>query len=239
MVGIRHFYYFLTFTSALTSLNSFSFCHGGRHYSLHQSHLPSCVLCSLLKAIWGHSRTAGGTSSSMLLTFIPDTSVHKSKLGNIVPTFWILFSWEVFEKSLGEWICILYALLHTLFTFSSVQFIYSFVSDSLWHHELQHSRPLCPSSTPRVCSNSYPLSWWCHPTISSSIVPFSSHLQPFLASGSFPMSQFFASVGQSIGVSVSASVLPMNIQDWFLSGLTGWISLQSKGLSSVFSKAGL
>ena len=140
MVGIRHFYYFLTFTSALTSLNSFSFCHGGRHYSLHQSHLPSCVLCSILKAIWGHSRTAGGTSSSMLLTFIPDTLVHKSKLGNIVPTFWILFSWEVFEKSLGEWICILYALLHTLFTFSSVQFIHSFVSDSLRPHGLKHVR---------------------------------------------------------------------------------------------------
>ena len=108
--------------------------------------------------------------------------------------------------------------------------------DPVW---LQHARLPCCSPSPRVCSNSYPLSWWCHPTISSSIVPFSSHLQPFLASGSFPMSQFFASVGQSIGVSVSASVLPMNIQDWFLSGLTGWISLQSKGLSSVFSKAGL
>lgn len=86
MVGIRHFYYLLTFTSALTSLNSFSFCHGGRHYSLCQCHLPSCVLCSFLKAIWGHSRTVGGTSSSMLLTLIPDTLVHKSILGNIVPT---------------------------------------------------------------------------------------------------------------------------------------------------------
>ena len=93
----------------------------------------------------------------------------------------------------------------------------------------------CPSPTPGVCSNSWPLSRWCHPTISSSVVPFSSRLQPFPASGSFPMSQFFASCGQSIGVSALASVLPMNIQDWFPLRLTGWISLQSKGLPRVFS----
>ena len=92
----------------------------------------------------------------------------------------------------------------------------------------------CPSPTPRACSNSCPSSWWCHPTISSSVIPFSC-LQSFPASGSFPMSQFFASGGHSIGVSVSASVLPMNIQDWFPLGLTGWISLESKGLSRVFS----
>ena len=90
----------------------------------------------------------------------------------------------------------------------------------------------CPSAAPRVYPNSYPLIWWCHPTISSSVVPFSSHLQSFPASGSFQMSQLFASGGQSIGV--SASVLPMTIQDWFLLRLTGWISLQSKGLSRVF-----
>ena len=101
-------------------------------------------------------------------------------------------------------------------------------------HGLQHTRPPCPSPTPRVYSNSCPLSWWCHPTISSSVVPFSSRLQSFLASGSFPVSQFFASGGQSIGVSVSTPVLPMNIQDWFPLELTGWISLQSKGLSSLF-----
>ena len=93
----------------------------------------------------------------------------------------------------------------------------------------------CPSSIPRVCSNSCPLSRWCHPTISSSVVPFSSHLQTFLASQSFQMSQFFESDGQRVGVSVSASVLPMNIQDWFPLGWTGWISLQSKGLLRIFN----
>ena len=118
-------------------------------------------------------------------------------------------------------------------TFSSVQFSYSAVSNSLWPHRLRHARPPCPSPTPRVYSNSCPLCWWCHPTISSSVVPFSSCLQSFPASGSFPMSQFFASGGQSIGVSASTSVLPMNIQDWFLLWLTGLISLLSKGLSRV------
>ena len=99
---------------------------------------------------------------------------------------------------------------------------------------LQHARLSCPSPTPGACSNSCPLSQWCHPTISSSVIPFSC-LQSFPASGSFLMSQFFASRGQSIGVSASASVLPMNIQDWFPSEWTGWLSLQSKGLSRVFS----
>ena len=116
----------------------------------------------------------------------------------------------------------------------SLQFSHSVMSDSLWPHGLQHTRPPCPSATPGVHSNSCPLSQWCHPTVSSSVVPFFSYLRSFTASGSFPMSQFFASDGQSIGVSVSASILPMNIQDWF-SFLTGWISLQSKGLSRVFS----
>ena len=107
------------------------------------------------------------------------------------------------------------------------------MSNSLWPHGLQHTRPPCPSPTPGVHPNPCPSSRWCHPLISSSVVPFSSHLQSFPASGSFPMSQFFASSGQSIGVSASASVLPMNIQDWFPLGWTGWISLQSKGLSSL------
>ena len=119
--------------------------------------------------------------------------------------------------------------------FSSVQFSHSVVSDSLRPHGLQHTRPLCPSPTPKVYSNSRPLSQWCHPTISSSVIPFSSHLQSFPASGSFPISQFFASGGQSIEVSASASVLPMNTQDWFPLGWTGGISLQSKGLSRVLS----
>ena len=118
---------------------------------------------------------------------------------------------------------------------SSVQFSCSVVSNSLWPHRLQHARLPCLSPNSRACSNSCPLSWWCHPTISSSVIPFSSCLQSFSASGSFPMSQFFASGGQSIGASVSALVLPMNIQDWFPLELTGWISLQFKGLSRVFS----
>ena len=109
------------------------------------------------------------------------------------------------------------------------------MSDSLWPHGLPHARLPCPSPTPRACSNSCPLSWWCHPTISSSVVPFSSHIQSFPALGSFPMSQFFASGGQSIGASASASVLPMNTQDWSPLGWTGWIFLRSKGLSRVFS----
>ena len=106
---------------------------------------------------------------------------------------------------------------------------------SLPPHGLQHARLPCPSPTLGPCSNSRPLSWWCHPTISSSVVPFFSCLQSFPASGSFQMSQFFSSVGQSIEVSASASVLPMNIQDWFPLGWTGWISLLSKGLLRVFS----
>ena len=115
------------------------------------------------------------------------------------------------------------------------QFSRSVVSDSLQPHGLQYARLPCPSPTPRVYSNSCPLSQWCHPIISSSFIPFSSCLQSFPASGSFPMSQFFASGGQSIGISALASVLPMNIQNWFPLGWTAWISLQSKGLSRVFS----
>ena len=116
-----------------------------------------------------------------------------------------------------------------------VQFGPSVVSDSVWPHGLQHAKLPCPSPITRACSNSFPLGQWFHPTISSSVVPFSSCLQSFPAWRSFPMSQLFASGGQSTGVSASASVLPMNIQDWFPLGLTGWISLQSKGLSRVFS----
>ena len=122
-----------------------------------------------------------------------------------------------------------------LLQFSSVQFIRSVVSNSLRPHESQHARPPCPSPTPRACSNSCLLSWWCYLTISSPSVPFSSWLQSFPASGSFIIRHFFASGSQSIGASVSASVLPVTTQDWFPLGLTGLISLQSKGLSRVFS----
>ena len=117
----------------------------------------------------------------------------------------------------------------------SVQSSHWVVSNSLRPSGLQHTRLHCPSPTPGVYSNSGPLSQWCHPTISSSVVPFFSHLLSFPASGSFPMIQLFASGGQSIGISASASVLWMNIQDWFPLGLTGLISLQSKGLSRVSS----
>ena len=109
------------------------------------------------------------------------------------------------------------------------------MSDSLQPHGLQHARLLCPSPTPGACSNSCPSSWWFHPAISSSVIPFSFCFQSFPASGSFPMRQFFTSGGQRIGASASASVLPMNIQNWFPLGWTGWISLLSKGLSRVFS----
>ena len=121
------------------------------------------------------------------------------------------------------------------YSISSVQFSHSVMSDSLRPHELQHTRPPCPSPTPGLYSNSCPSSQWYHPTISSSVVPFSSCPQSLPASGSFPMSQLFTWGGQSIGVSASTSVLPMNTQDLSLSGWTGWISLQSKGLSRVFS----
>ena len=117
----------------------------------------------------------------------------------------------------------------------SVQYSCSAVSNSLWSHGLQHPRLPCPSPIPRAYSNSCPLSQWWHPTISSSVLPFSSHLQSFPASGSLLMSQLFAWGGHSIGASASASVLPMSIQGWFPIRLSGLISLQSKGFSRVFS----
>ena len=121
------------------------------------------------------------------------------------------------------------------FSMCSVQFSRSVLSDSLQSHEPQHTRPPCPSPTPTVHPNPCPLSWWWHPIISSSVVPFSSCPQSFPVSRSFQMNQLFASGSQSIGVSASTSVLPINTQDWSPLGWTGWISLQSKGLSRVFS----
>ena len=126
-------------------------------------------------------------------------------------------------------------ILRNLQSQSVSQYRCSVVSDSLWSHEPQHARPPCPSPTPRVHPNPCPLSWWCHPTIPSSVILFSSCPQSFPASGSFQMSQLFTSGGQNIGVSASISDLPMNTQDWSSLGWTGWISLQSKGLSRVFS----
>ena len=132
-----------------------------------------------------------------------------------------------------EWKVILFKFLRMRICLgnTSVQFSRSVMSNSMRPHELQHARPPCSSPTPRVYSNSCPLCQWSHPITSSSVVPFPSHLQSFPASGSFPMSVFFASGGQSIRVSASASVLPMNTQDWFPLGWTGWISLQSKETS--------
>ena len=128
-----------------------------------------------------------------------------------------------------------YIYIYIYIYLSSIQFSHSVMSDSLWPHGPQHARPPYPSPTPRVYPNSCPLTWWFHPTISSSFIPFSSHLQSFPGSGFFQMSQLFSSGGQRIGVSASASVLPMNTQDWSPSGWTGWISLQSKELLRVFS----
>ena len=134
-------------------------------------------------------------------------------------------------RLLNSEICLVYILISC-----SVQFSRSVVSNSLRPHELQHARPPCPSPTPGVHSDSCPLSWWYHPTVSFSVDPFSSCLKSFLASGSFPMSQLFIWDGQSAGVSVSflASFLPKNTEGWSPSEWTGWISLQSKGLSRVF-----
>ena len=128
-----------------------------------------------------------------------------------------------------------YSSTHYCYPICSVQFGHSVMSNSLQPHELQHARPPCPSTTPGVYSKLCSLSWWCHLAISSSIIPSSSCPQSLPASGSFPMSQLFAWGGQSIGVSASISVLPINTQDWSPLGWTGWISLQSKGLSRVFS----
>ena len=134
-----------------------------------------------------------------------------------------------YGRNLHSILCTVRSQIH------SVQFSCSVMSNSLWPHRLQHTRLPCPSPASEVYSNSCPLSQWCHSTISSSVFPFSSHLQSFPASGSFQMSQFFTSGGQSTGVSASASVLLMNTQGWSPLGWTGWISLQSKGLSSIFS----
>ena len=152
------------------------------------------------------------------------SGVADNKLGCLVQCSWrALWDQDSSQKPFSQ------------LPFISVQFSHSVVSNSLQPHGLQHARPPCPSPTPGVYSNPCPSSQWCHPTISSSVFPFTSHLQSFPASGSFPMSQFFTSGSQSIGASASASVLPVDIQDWFPLRWTGWISLHSKGLSRLFS----
>ena len=149
--------------------------------------------------------------------------------------FMVLLGINLFKKSTFFFnlrsCCSNYLIVKSSFS----QFSRSIISNSLQLNGLQHARLPCPSPTSRACSNSCPSSQWCHSTISSLVITFFSCLQSTTAPGSFPMSQFFVSGGQSIGVSVSASVLPMNIQDWFPLGWTGWISLQSEGLSRIFS----
>ena len=146
------------------------------------------------------------------------------------PVLHNLWLFSFFLKLNYSWFTMLCKFLLLLLLFSC-----SVVSDSLWPHGLQHARPPCPSPSPGACSNSCPLSQWCCPTIFSSVTLFSSYLQSFPGSRSFPVSQLFASGSQPIGASASAAVLPMNIQGWFPLGLTGLISWVSKGLSSVFS----
>ena len=141
-----------------------------------------------------------------------------------------------FISFIGRWVLYHQHHLWSLIWTICCSVTQSCLSDSLWPQRLQHDRLPCSLPSSRVCSNSRPLSQWCHPIISSSVIPFSSGLQSFPASGTFPVSQLFASGGQTIGASASASVLPMNIQDWFPLGLTGLISLLSKGLSRVFSR---
>ena len=160
-----------------------------------------------LLGLWSHSR------------------VRLNKGHPLTTQFWVERALETLSPK-AIWFVTVLSTSHSITRHSS-QFSCSVMSDSLWPYGLQHARLPCPSPTPGACSNSCLLSGWCHPTISSSVIPF-SYLQSFPASGAFPMSQFFASGGQSIGVSTSASVLPMNIQDWFPLEWTGWISLQSK-----------
>ena len=162
------------------------------------------------------------------------TSHHTdNKTQNSAPTSQVLASGIFSNLSFYRWFPHSQSC-HSL-QFSSVHSSRSVMSDSLWPHESQHERPPYPSPSPGVYPNSCPSSRWCHPAISSSVIPFFSCPQSLPASGSFPVSQLFAWGGQSIGVSASASVLPMNTQDWSPLGWTGWISLQSTGLSGVFS----
>ena len=190
------------------------------------NHLILCHDLLLLPSIFPSIRVF--SSVSVLRVRWPSIGVSAS--ASVLP----MNIQDCFPLGWTGWKSLLSKGLSRVFSISSVQF--SSVAQSyptLQPHELQHIRPPCPSPTPGVHSNSHPSSQWCHPTISSSVIPF-SHLQSFPTSGSFPMSQYFTSGGQSIGVSASASVLPMNIQGWFSLGLIGLISFMSKRLSRVF-----
>ena len=163
--------------------------------------------------------------------------------GNLWSLHWVQLPRKVslipFSPNRINYFSVLFLCLVFIAISASVQFSHSDVSNSLWPHGLQHTRLPCPSPTPGACSNSCPSSQWCHPTISSSVIPFSSCPQSFPASGSFQMSQLFPSGGQSTGVSALTAVLPVNNQGWFPLRWTGWISLQSKGLSRLFSNTKL
>ena len=173
--------------------------------------------------IWSYSEEAVVVVCESESSFSPDTDC----------AFTLIFDFSAFKSVRSK--CVLFINYQVYGIIFPFQFSHSVVSDFSWPREPQHARPPCPSPTPWAHPNSYPLSQWCHPTISSSVVPFSSCPQSFPASGPFQMSQLFASGGQSIGVSASISVFPMNIQDWSPLGWTGWISLHFKGLSRVFS----
>ena len=170
-------------------------------------------------------------SLSELLELVMDREAWCAAIHGVSKCRTQLSDWTELNCSLSCFVCLFFLFIYL----AAVQFSRSVMSDSLRPHESQHTRPPCPSPTPGVYPNLCPSSWWCHPAISFSAVPFSFCLQSFPTSGSFPMSQLFASGGQIIGASASASILPMTIQDWFPLGLTGLISLQSKGLSRVFS----
>ena len=182
-------------------------------------------------SIPGSGRCPGGGQSNPLQSVCPENLLDRGA------------SWATVHRVLKSWTQLKWLSMNphiringsVMDLWGSVQFSCSVMSRSLQPHGLQHARPPCPSPSPRACSNSCPSSWWCHPIISSSVVPLSPRLQSFPASGSLPVSQFFESGGQCIGASASASVFAMNIQDWFPLGLNGLISLQSKGLSRVFS----
>ena len=196
------------------------------------NHVNYCWECKLVQSLWKAVCACMHSCSVVFNSATPWTIAHQAPCPWDNPGKSIL-QWVAISSSKGsswprDWTsvsCGFHIGRWILYHWVACQFSHLAMPDSLWPHGLQHSRLPCPSPTPGACSNSCPSSRWCHPIISSSIVPFSSCLQSFPASGALPMNQFFTSGSQSIGASAWASVLPMNIQDWFPLGLTGWISL--------------